>query len=421
MASSTVSSFTHRTLNLISKVHRDEHPVLLWFSVKAFVLLFAYYHLKPLREALMLSEHDAEIRSYATAIQALILLLAMPVYGYIVRHFGTTRMFTRILWTTLLCLFGFWLGYRTGWSVAGAFYVWLGIFNVLLVAQFWAECAAFYQPESGKRLFPVIAAGATLGGLLGALVSRQLFVLGGADAAFIVAILGYLFLILAPNPQVTTSEQKADEDKPKSRMHWFRGFNQMLKSHYLIAIALFVVLLNLGNSVGEFILAKWVYLELEGASAIGAFYGSFFSWVNLATVLCQLFLVSRLIRWLGVSGALLIVPMLMFFGYLALFVLPFFWLTYAYKVAENSLDYSLQNTLRHALFLPLSGVQLYEGKAVIDTLCWRLGDLLQLAIVLAGTHWLMLEIRGYLVVNIVLALLWIAACLWLGKMARSRC
>ncbi|RCU45448.1 hypothetical protein DU002_15430 [Corallincola holothuriorum] len=415
MFKATLAIWLSRSVNLITQVAPGELRPALWLTLKAFLLLFAYYQLKPLREALILSEHDATIRSYATAIQALVLFLLMPLYAYLVRHLGTQRMFSGVLVVAVISLALFWLGHGLQLPVAAPFYIWLGIFNVFIIAQFWAECAAYYQPEAGKRLFPLIAAGATVGGLLGAVSAHWVFIVSGVGGAFAVAISGYVAVWQTPRPISCKVAQASADRSVDAKQHWFRGLNHLLLNPYLMLIALFVLLLNTGNSLGEYILARWVELQYSGADQIGAFYGGFYSWVNFATVLCQLFLVSRMIRWLGVSSALLLVPCLMLGGYLTLFFLPLFWLTYLYKVAENSLDYSLQNTLRHTLFLPLSGVQLYEGKAVIDTIFWRLGDLIQLVIVLLGSHWLLLDLSGYLLINVGLALVWIWICLRLQR------
>ena len=108
--------------------------------------------------------------------------------------------------------------------------------------------------------------------------------------------------------------------------------------------------------------------------------------VNLLGVLILFFLVSRLIRYAGFSIAFLLTPMVIFLGYASLALLPVIgWFRY-FKMAENSLDYSLQNTARQMLYLPLSRQEKYEARAVIDPFGQRLGDLLQAGLIFAGLH-----------------------------------
>ncbi|WP_139326860.1 Npt1/Npt2 family nucleotide transporter [Shewanella sp. UCD-KL21] len=165
------------------------------------------------------------------------------------------------------------------------------------------------------------------------------------------------------------------------------------------------------NSTGEYILAKWVQIYAQqGVDVkliIGEFYGDFYTWVNLFSMLIQLLLVSRIFQWIHIHGAILILPFVAFLGYgLATFI-PMFTLFKLIKIAENSIDYSLQNTARHALFLPLNQQQIFEGKTVIDALCWRLGDLAHVVIIFIGLKVFKLDHYEFAAVNLVISLFWI--------------
>jgi AAA family ATP:ADP antiporter len=141
-------------------------------------------------------------------------------------------------------------------------------------------------------------------------------------------------------------------------------------------------------------------------SAIGGFYGDFFGWVNLLGLILQMFIVSRLFKHIGVGGALLVVPMIALGSYALMAALPVLGIVKAMKVLENSADYSIQNTARHALFLPASREAKYKAKAAIDTFFWRVGDLAQAGVVLVGTT-LALTTRQYASVNLLFVALWL--------------
>jgi len=127
---------------------------------------------------------------------------------------------------------------------------------------------------------------------------------------------------------------------------------------------------------------------------IGKFYGEYFGWVNFLGLILQLFLVSRIFKYIGVRGALFVLPSLALLGYSLVLFAPLLAVVRIAKILENSTGYSLQNTARHALFLPVSREAKYKAKSAIDAFFWRIGDLLQAAIVFVGTQ-MALDIRGY--------------------------
>ena len=193
------------------------------------------------------------------------------------------------------------------------------------------------------------------------------------------------------------------------------------------------MLLNWINTTGEFILADYVKVDavarvaanggtLDMGSLITAFYGDFQFWVTLCSLGIQLFLVSRIYQLVGVRGALLIHPLVVAAGYglLALapmlggFV-PIFTLIRLIKIAENSIDYSLMNTTRQALFLPVDRDSKYDGKTAIDTFFWRFGDLIQALAVYVGLNVLHWTAPHFALLNFVLAFAWIALAVAIGR------
>jgi len=211
------------------------------------------------------------------------------------------------------------------------------------------------------------------------------------------------------------------------------GIGLVLRDRYLLLIALLVVLLNWINTTGEFILADFVQRDaaeraaasggtLDKGALIAAFYGSFQFWVTLVGLAVQLFLVARIYRRFGVRGALIVHPAVVALGYglialgplLGGFV-PVFTLVRLVKIAENSIDYSLMNTTRHALFLPVDRDAKYEGKTAIDSFFWRFGDLLQAGVVFAGLNWFGWGAAQFAVLNLGLALVWIGLAVAIGR------
>ena len=414
-------SYLDRFLSIFTRVEAGEGAGSLLLAANVFVLLAAYYVLRPVRQALILSEGGAEVQSYSAAGQALLLFLIVPAYGAFASRVNRMRL---IAWVTLffmshLVIFYF-LG-SSGLRVGIAFFLWVGIFNVLVIAQFWAFANDIYTEEQGKRLFAIVGVGAALGAWVGAVVASQLFSLTGPFPLLLLsaAMLGGCILISLwvhrresrkADPRLTRAAQEALGKEG--------GFRLVLKTRYLLLIAGLIVLLNVVNTTGEFLLGKLVVLEADsriGAVAdaqalkqnfIGEFYGDFYSWVNLLGLLFQLFLVSRLFRYIGVRGTLFILPLIAFGGYSLLLVFPLLGAVRFVKILENSTDYSINNTARHALFLPTSREAKYKAKAAIDTFFWRAGDLLQAVVVFLGTR-AALEISGFAAINLFFVVLWL--------------
>jgi len=132
------------------------------------------------------------------------------------------------------------------------------------------------------------------------------------------------------------------------------------------------------------------------------------------TALIQLFLVSRIMRYFGVQIALYVLPVVALGAYAIVAFTPLLALIRAAKISENSLDYSLNNTARQALFLPTSREAKYKAKAAIDTLFVRAGDLSSAALVFVGTH-LAFQTRGFAISNMVVISVWLVIVTALGR------
>lgn len=410
-----------KMLSLFADVRAGEGIGALLLASNVFLLLAAYYILKTVRESLILSEGGAEVKSYSAAAQALLLLFVVPAYGAFASKVSRMKL---IAWVTLffvshLALF-FLLGVG-GTHFGIAFFLWTGIFNVLVIAQFWAFANDVYDERQGKRLFAIVGVGSSLGALVGARLAAVLFSAFGPYRLMLLAaamLLGCILITYLVNRResAASSVKARTAEEPLGKEG---GFQLVFRSRYLFLIAMLVVLLNVVNTTGEFILGKLVVAEAnemfgKGAAFehqrqgfIGSFYGNFFSLVNFLGLLFQLFLVSRIFKYIGVRGALFILPCIALGGYGLLIAFPVLGIVRIAKVLENSTDYSIQNTARQALFLPTSREAKYKAKAAIDTFFMRTGDMLQAGVVFAGTR-LALGIKNYAFVNVALVLIWLA-------------
>lgn len=409
-----------KVLSYLADVRAGEGRGVLLLTVNVFLLLFAYYLLKTVREALILTEGGAYIKAYSSAGQAALLMLLVPLYGF----FGTKVVRIRLL-TGLMLFFAanlgiFYLFGLRGFRIGVVFYIWTGIFNVFAVSQVWAFANDIYTEAQGKRLFPMIGVGSSLGAWMGAMGASRMVAILQATPYQLQLLAGAILLIccamlVGVNRIAVRSSIPEMAGHAEQKLEQGNGFKLIFQNRYLMYIAALTVILNVVNSTGEFLLGNLVTGQAQALHPgdlaaqkqyIGTFYGNFFAGVNLLGFLLQTFGVSRIFPAIGVRGAMFIMPTLSLLSYSLLGLLPMLGIVRWAKTFENAVDYSIQNTVKQALFLPTSREAKYKAKAAIDTFFMRTGDVIQGGIVKLGAQ-LHLTMTGFAWINAALTLVWL--------------
>ena len=439
----------------------EGRDALLMFA-NVFLILTAYYILKVVREALTIGGvqlfglQGDEIKAYLPAVMMVLLLGVVPAYGALASAVSRIRLINITTLFVMVSLVLFWLwGEATGvgTAIGLTFYIYLGILNVFLIAQFWSFANDIYDEAQGKRLFAIIAIGQSLGAVLGPQIAAL-----GTDRVFLLpvvsaALFGICMLLynVIDRRQLARARragvQSRDEPLEKGG-----GFGLVFSDRYLLLMACMILVTNVVNTTGEYILsnaarthadqvvtgldatalraandaadalvrsgevgdrdealaiARASQLRLERSAEIGRFYGRFFFWVNLVGVLTQMFLVSRVLKFFGVRAALFALPLVSLGGYVAIALTGALGVLRVAKTAENSIDYSLQNTVKQALFLPTSREAKYKAKAAIDTFFVRFGDAASAGLVFLGLHVLGFGPRSFAWLNVGFVALWL--------------
>jgi AAA family ATP:ADP antiporter len=429
-----------RFLGIFTEVRGGEGVTALLLMLNVFLLLAAYYLLKTIREPLILSvPGGAEVKSYSAAATAGLLMLLVPLYSAVASRVSRVKLINGVTLFFIACLVAFFALSGMGVPIGVAFFIWVGIFSLMVIAQLWAFATDLYTVEQGKRLFAIVGFGASLGAIAGSFATGQLvkqfgpypFMLGAA------ALLGVcMFLTNIVNVRekrrrdampAAAPGAEAATGGPDDRVTGRSGFALVFSDRYLLLIAFLMLVYNLVNTNGEYILGKTVvmlYTQAHGAAAtggldekkvIGEFYGNFFTLVNLVSAAIQLFLVSRILKHFGVRVALFVLPIVAMGGYIAMAFVPLLSFIRVAKMAENSLDYSLQNTTRNALYLPTSREAKYKAKQANDTFFVRFGDVVSAGIVFAGTAWLGFAPKQFAMVNVALIVIWLLLALFIGR------
>lgn len=417
-----------RFLRFFGDVRAGEAATVALMLANIFLIMVGYYIIKTAREPLVLATGGAEVKSYSAAGQALLLMGFVPLYGWFSSHVDRGKLVLGVTVFFIVNIELFYLGALLNVPYLGVvFFIWVGIFNLAIVAQFWSYANDIYSKEAGERLFPLIAVGMTAGGPIGPLIAGRLFEMGVAAYSMLHVTAAILVVSLVLYSVVNARESRRQGAAAGALVGGpAGGFSLVLASPYLRLVGLLMVVLNLINTTGEYILDLYVVDAAEAAivqnpslsreAFIGSFKGNFFFWVNVSAVLTQAFLVSRIVKYAGLAGVILASPVVAFGAYGLIASGVGFAVVRWTKTAENSTDYSIMNTGRAMLWLPTSRGEKYKAKQAVDTFFVRTGDVLSGILVYAGTTWLGLGVRGFAGTNLAFAVLWLTvACLVLRE------
>jgi AAA family ATP:ADP antiporter len=430
----------YKFLRLFTVVHPGEALTVLLLFLNIFLIAGSYSILKPVKSGLILAKHSPEQEAYLYAVVAFLLIGVVKIFSYLSSKFPRQKLIATVTLFFISNLVLFYILKEAGLSLSIlgiVFWIWLSIFNVFIIAQFWAFSNDIYTEEAGKRLFPIIMFGQSMGFYLGSestsllvkpsgpLTPFQLMLLAGVLLLFCIA------LTLVVNKREVKEFQKKARKKIEEKVYSEKtevrplekggGFRVVFKSRYLLLVAFVILALNYVNTTGQYMkssvwtraadkaaetakIANTDDARLEYITKIDA---DFMKMQNLFAWLIQLFLVSRIFKWFGVRGAMLFLPFIAFGGYFFIGFGATFAIVKWTKIVENSTDYSLMNTVKQALFLVTSREAKYKAKAAIDTFFVRAGDVLHALTVFIGTTFLAFQLESIARINVVMAAIWI--------------
>jgi AAA family ATP:ADP antiporter len=305
-------------------------------------------------------------------------------------------------------------------AVGVPFYLWVGVFNLTMVAQFWSFAADVYDEERGKRMFPILGIGSSVGAVAGSTIAERLA--GWSESGLMVAAAALIVVCLILFVVVDRREAHRDHhaSKPFGKDS---GFKLLRADRFLLLIGVFVLVFNFVNNTGEYILDRTLTetaaSHADAHAFVRQFKASYFGWYNGIGLALQVLVVSRIIRYLGIRFALFLVPALTLLSYGTVLVAPILTAVFIAKVTDNSLDYSLQNTARNALWLVADRDAKYKAKQVVDTFVVRFGDVLAAGLVFVGTA-LGFSTRVYAIVAVIVVLVWIGVLIPLARIHKVR-
>jgi len=392
-----------------------ERPLVFLSFAYFFFLLSGYYLLRPIRDEMGIQGGVSHLQWLFTGT-FLAILAAVPIYAGLASRFPVRKFVPYVYRFFNANLLLFWLlfqwGPKTEW-MARAFFVWTSVFNLFVVSVFWSFMVDVFKKDQADRLFGFIAGGGTLGALVGPLLTVSLVRLIGTTNLLLLSAVFLELTVLCIRQIIKRSGRNQTQTTPIGGKV-FSGIGIVFRSPYLLMISLYIFLMTTGSTFLYLTQAQIVSRTLQESSERTFVFAMIDFGVNLLTLLIQTFLTGKIITTLGVTFALVLLPIATTVGLASLAFAPVLrWLVF-FQMVARALRYSLTQPAREILFTVVSREEKYKSKNFIDTVIYRGGD--------AASAWIFQALKGLglggpplLLTGASLALVWLGLGVSLGK------
>jgi AAA family ATP:ADP antiporter len=373
----------HRILSRLVRVEPVEVTAMLWSFAYFFCLLCGYYILRPVRDEMGIQAGVDQLQWLFTGT-FLTMLAVVPLFGWLASRFPRRQFLPAAYLFFAANLMIFFALFKSGvmaTETARAFFIWLSVFNLFVVSVFWSFMADLFTNTQARRLYGFIAAGGSTGAIAGPLITTKLAPLLGPthllpiSACFLLAAVLCIFRLStwARHEKPADTSAGAQIRQPIGGSI-FGGVTLLLRSDYLLGIALYVVLFTL---LSTFLYFQQAYIISEAISDSGertALFALIDLVVNGLTLIGQLLVVSRIIGRFGVTITLVLMPIVAVVGFFALGLIPTLAVLIVFGTIRRAGEYAISKPAREILFTVVSREEKYKAKNFIDTVVVRGGD-----------------------------------------------
>ena len=419
-------------LKKIVAVEETEVRPMLWAALYYFLLLAAYFVIRPIRDEMGVA---GGVRNLPWLFLGTLvgMLMIHPFFTALVSRLPR-RLFIPLSYTFFAAnLVAFWFLFLTTSEGAGiwagrVFFVWTSVFNLFVVSIFWSLMADLFRPAQAKRLFGFVAVGGTVGAVFGSTVTAILAARVGPTNLLLVsaAILG-LAMLAARKLMVTVSRSRIDDDPlrpPTAQIEHpvgggvLDGIRAVFVSGYLLGIVGYMLLYTVTATILYFQQAEIVDVSFTDRAARTIFFARIDLAVNILTALTQIFLTGRIVRRIGVALSLAALPLVCVLGFAALGVAPTLIAIAVFQVLRRSSNYAIARPCREMLYTVIPRSAKYKAKNFIDTFVYRFGDQVG-AWSYSGLGALGLGAAAISLLAVPLAAIWLVIGMWLGRKQRE--
>jgi AAA family ATP:ADP antiporter len=413
-----------RLLGKLVQIRPEEVRPLIWCWLYIFCVLSAYYVIRPIRDTMGIAGGVRNLSWLFSATLVCMLLSNLP-FAALSRRLPRARFIAiayRFFIANLL-LFALLLGWATQTQavwIGRVFFVWVSVFNLFVVSVFWTLIVDIFNGEQGKRLFALMAAGATIGAIVGSSVTAMLartvapmWLLAISACLLEVAVLCVRRLSRLHTPRVSGQPNPGSEAGTIGGTV-LAGIAHTFRSPYLLNICAYILLFSITSTTLYFQQAEVVHHTFGNDRSRETFFAMLDLTVNVLTLLTQVLLTGRIVRRLGVALTLTIIPALSAAGFAVLAMSPTIAVLVVFAVLRRAGNFAIARPTREILFTVLSREDKYKAKSFIDTVVYRAGDQVG-AWVYAGGAAIGLSGGAAALVAVPLSLLWLANSFWLGR------
>lgn len=405
---------------LVTVEEGEWRTTLLAFTFFFFVLA-SYFILRSIRDAVGVAAGTARLPWLFTGT-LVATLLVNPAFGTLVSRLPVRRFIPIVyrMFALMLILFAA----AVQWStpeyerfLGPAFWIWTSVFSLFVPSVFWGFMADTFYSEQGKRLYGFIGVGGTLGALAGSSFTAALATSVGTPILMLMSVLliECAVQVVRQFPSSFRAETRARETERRSVGGTsLAGITNVLRSPYLLGICLFMLLFTIGTTVLYFQQAEIVGARYTDRESRTAFLARIDFFVQLITIVAQVFISGRVIKWIGVGMTLAILPIMSIIGFGALGMYTSLSLFVAFNVLRRAGNYAFANPGREVLFTVISPEDKYKAKNFIDTFVYRSGDQIG-AWSYAGLSALGLAVSSISLMAVPMSAVWLAVALWLGR------
>ncbi|MFQ5865732.1 MAG: Npt1/Npt2 family nucleotide transporter [bacterium] len=410
-----ISKAAEKILHWIVEIRDGEIKKTLLMSLFFFLVILSVTIVKPVRNSLFLTELGSEKLPYiylATAAFTGVLIFIDSILSSILNRSTFMSITIGFLFLNLLAFW--WLVRLPEKWVSAVFYIWVSFFITVLVAHFWSFANEFFNPREAKRLFGFIGTGGILGGVAGGLAadfSVKSFlstenVLLIAAAALLLSM-GVVQLIARYVPRKV---QVTEPRRPRAKEYGdsLTLFDGVSNRRLLKLLGLTLVLGVMVSTLVDFQFNSLVEKLYPTKMARTEFFGEFFAVLSVISLLVQLFLTSKILKKFGIGFALLLLPLALSLGSLGLLFFPSLLLVAFLKTTDKSLNYSLNQSSRELLFLPIPSHIRLKAKLFIDVFVNRFASGLAACLIIVFTLVLSLTVEQLSIVSLIFLLAWMA-------------
>lgn len=442
-----------RLLNRAVDLRKGEGRALAFSFSYYFLLLCAYYIVRPVRDEMGVAG-GVDNLAWLFSGTLLGMMLLHPVFTSLVKRLPRNRFVPltyRFFIANLVIFFALLklIPLENSVWVGRIFFIWVSVFNLFVISVFWSFMTDIYQSSQSKRLFGMLAVGGTIGAITGSTITSALVAaLGPVNLLLISALLlegaarvssalerSEQTLALAALEDEQHEQSKDDENaqfipsaaqtqgtieavalKQKEIIGGsvFEGVGDVLRSPYLIGIAVLMLLFTVTSTYLYFMQAEIISGVSQDSRIRTQVFANIDLIVNIITLLTQLFLTGRIMRWFGIGLSLAFLPIVSLLGFGIMGLAPTLMVLVLFQILRRAGNYAIQRPAREVLYTVLPRTEKYKAKNFNDTFVYRVGDQIG-AWSYTAMAWLGLSVSSLAISMIPVSAVWLVLVLWLGK------